>query len=71
MKRFWSQKSPFVQLVWLAGLDIILFLGVTDQSRFGYWPPVILLGTLIFALLNNIRIDRMNAKATEPPRSSD
>jgi hypothetical protein len=49
----------------------MLFLGVTDQSRFGYWPPVILLGTLIFALLNNIRIDRMNAKATEPPRSSD
>jgi len=65
MKRFWNQKSPNVQLVWMAVLNIMLFFAVTEQSRFGYWPPVILLATLVFAVLNNIRIDRLSARESD------
>jgi len=43
-------------------VDVSLFIAVSDDSRFGYWPPVILLVTILLTILNNFRIDRMEAQ---------
>lgn len=61
MKRFWNKKTPVVTIVLAAVVDVTSFVAVTESSRLGYWPPVILLATIIITVLNNLRLDRTSA----------
>lgn len=63
LKRFWDQKVPVVTLVLFAILDITAFIGVSEGSVFGYWPPMILLVALVLQVWNSIRIDRARKHA--------
>jgi hypothetical protein len=49
-------------LILFGVVDIGLFITVSDDSRFGYWPPVILLVTFPLTILNNLRIQLMEAQ---------
>jgi hypothetical protein len=62
MASFWNKKTPTVSLILFGVVDISLFIAVSDDSRFGYWPPVILLVAILLAILNNLRIERMEAQ---------
>jgi hypothetical protein len=62
MDSFWNKKTPTLSLILFGVVDISLFIAVSDDSRFGYWPPVILLVTILLTILNNLRIQRMEAQ---------
>jgi hypothetical protein len=62
MARFWNKKTPAVTLILFGIVDVSLFIAVSADSRFGYWPPAILLVTILLTIVNNFRIDRMEAK---------
>jgi hypothetical protein len=61
MGGIWNKKTPTVSLILFGIVDVSLFIAVSDDSRFGYWPPVILLVALLLTIFNNFRIDRLEA----------
>lgn len=62
MARFWDKKTPPVTLILSGIVCISLFIAVSDDSRFGYWPPMVLLAAIVFTIFNNRRIDRLEAR---------
>ncbi|GAA5202038.1 hypothetical protein GCM10023346_47890 [Arthrobacter gyeryongensis] len=67
MAEFWNKETPNVSLILFGIVDICLFVAATDDTRFGYWPPVILLVAILLTILNNVRIRRQ----TQPLNLSD
>lgn len=70
MTRFWNKKTPVVTIVLAAVVDFTSFVAVTESSRLGYWPPIILLAAIIFTFLNNLRLDRSSAREVETDNES-
>lgn len=62
MASFWNKKTPPVTLILSAIVCISLFIAVSEDSRFGYWPPIVLLAAIAFTIVNNRRIDRLEAR---------
>jgi hypothetical protein len=62
MAGFWNKKTPTVSLILVGIVDASLFIAVSDNSRFGYWPAIILLVAILLSVLNNLRIDRLEAR---------
>lgn len=58
MAEFWNKETPNVSLILFGIVDICLFVAAVGDTRFGYWPPVILLVAILLTLLNNVRIRR-------------
>ena len=62
MAGFWNKKTPTLTLVLFGIVDVSLFIAVSEDSRFGYWPPVILLVAIDLTIFNNFRIERLEAE---------
>lgn len=62
MGRIWNKRTPILSLILFGIVDVSLFIAVSDDSRFGYWPPMILLGAILLTIFNNFRIDRLEAE---------
>jgi CHASE2 domain-containing sensor protein len=58
MARFWNKKTPAVSFITVGIVNVGLFIAASGGSRFGYWPPTILLVAILLAVVNNFRIDR-------------
>lgn len=62
MAGFWNKKTPTLTLVLSGIVDVSLFIAVSEDSRFRYWPPVILLVAIVLTIFNNFRIERLVAE---------
>lgn len=59
MGGFWNRKTPTFTFITGGIVDVGLFIAASGGSRFGYWPPAVLLVVGILAVVNNFRIDRV------------
>jgi hypothetical protein len=58
MARFWNRKTPAFSFITVGIVDVGLFIAASGGSRFGYWPPTMLLVVILLSAVNNFRIDR-------------
>ena len=71
MAGYWNKKTPRVSLVLAAVVDASLFIAVSGNSRVGYWPAIILFVAILLSVLNNVRIDRLEARKITRGREGD
>ncbi|MDQ0028776.1 hypothetical protein J2S89_000584 [Arthrobacter bambusae] len=59
MASFWNRKTPAFTFIPVGIVDVGLFIAASGGSRFGYWPPTVLLVVILLSVVNNFRIDRL------------
>ena len=71
MARLWDKKTPTVTFILFGIVNVGVFIAA-DHSRFGYWPPAILLLAILLTAVNNLRIDRAERAGPlhQPPSST-
>ncbi|MEV7136142.1 hypothetical protein AB0N24_25110 [Arthrobacter sp. NPDC093128] len=71
MAGFWNKKTPTVTLILVGIVDASSFIAVSDNSRFGYWPAIVLLIAILLSVLNNVRIDRLEGRKMTRGKEGD